>query len=249
MKLVWIILVGFMYSSCSLDESPPLDDFESKLIFIESVSLDVPEPSGLTLNGDGSALYVVSDPPDNSVYKIDLLGNIKRTLYYSGYDLEGVTYDLRDHTLWIAEESLLEIVHIDTLGNLLSRHSILFDNSESNKGFEGIVLNPTTGTINLLNEKNPGVFLVLDSALIKTQELELGFAQDYSGICLNDINGNYFIVSDESKQMFEWNEQDGVINTYSLNFEKAEGVGFNSNTNRIYIVSDSEQKLYIYEFQ
>ena len=247
MKLIWFILYGFIFSACSLDESPIIDP-KSTLVLIESVSLEVPEPSGLTLNSNGSALYVVSDPPDNSVYKLDLLGNIQKTLSYSGYDLEGITYDTRDNTLWVAEESLLEIVHLDTFGNILSRNPILFNNNGSNSGFEGIVINPNNGHINLLNEKDPGAFLELNSTLIKTLELELGFAQDYSGICLNEINGNYFIVSDESKQLIEWGALTGVINTYSLDFEKAEGVAYNFNENRIYIVSDSEQKLYIYEF-
>ena len=130
----------------------------------------------------------------------------------------------------------------------MSRKPILFNNNGSNSGFEGIVINPNNGHINLLNEKDPGAFLELNSTLIKTLELELGFAQDYSGICLNEINGNYFIVSDESKQLIEWGALTGVINTYSLDFEKAEGVAYNFNENRIYIVSDSEQKLYIYEF-
>ena len=247
MKLIWFILYGFIFSACSLDESPIIDP-KSTLVLIESVSLEVPEPSGLTLNSNGSALYVVSDPPDNSVYKLDLLGNIQKTLSYSGYDLEGITYDTRDNTLWVAEESLLEIVHLDTFGNILSRKPILFNNNGSNSGFEGIVINPNNGHINLLNEKDPGAFLELNSTLIKTLELELGFAQDYSGICLNEINGNYFIVSDESKQLIEWGALTGVINTYSLDFEKAEGVAYKFNENRIYIVSDSEQKLYIYEF-
>lgn len=247
MKLIWFILYGFIFSACSLDESPIIDP-KSTLVLIESVSLEVPEPSGLTLNSNGSALYVVSDPPDNSVYKLDLLGNIQKTLSYSGYDLEGITYDTRDNTLWVAEESLLEIVHLDTFGNILSRNPILFNNNESNGGLEGIAINSNNGQIVLLNEKNPGVFIKLDSALINTLELSLDFARDYSGICINDITKNYFIVSDESKQLYEWNELDGVLKTYSLDFEKAEGVVYNHYTNQVYIVSDSEEKLYIYEF-
>lgn len=248
MKLVLMILFSLVLPSCSLDELPP-DNPKSKLVLIESVSLEVPEPSGLTLNNDASALYVVSDPPDNSVYKLDLLGNVKRVLSYYGSDLEGITYDNRDHTLWVAEESLRQIVHIDTLGSELARFSINFEGTSSNSGFEGLVFSPNSGHIYLLNEKNPGIFLELDSVLYKTQELELDFAEDYSGICLNTITGNYYIVSDESRQLYEWNSIDGVINTYSLGFEKAEGVAFNPNNNRLYIVSDSEQKLYIYEIQ
>ncbi|MBT3502865.1 MAG: hypothetical protein HOB40_05750 [Candidatus Marinimicrobia bacterium] len=247
MKFVLTILVGVVISSCNIDETSPLIS-ESKLVLIESVSLDVPEPSGLTLNGDGSALYAVSDPPDNSIYKLDLLGNTIKTLSYSGVDLEGITYDVRDNTLWVAEESLLEIVHLDTFGNILSRNPILFNNNESNGGLEGIAINSNNGQIVLLNEKNPGVFIKLDSALINTLELSLDFARDYSGICINDITKNYFIVSDESKQLYEWNELDGVLKTYSLDFEKAEGVVYNHYTNQVYIVSDSEEKLYIYEF-
>jgi len=248
MKRLRLIGFSFILTACSLNESTP-DQPKSQLVLIESVSLEVPEPSGLTLNNDASALYVVSDPPDNSVYKLDLLGNVKRVLLYYGSDLEGITYDNRDHTLWVAEESLRQVVHIDTLGNELERFSINFEGTSSSSGFEGILLNPVTNHIVLLNEKSPGTFIDLDSSMNITLEYALDFASDYSGICYNSSSGNYLIVSDESQQLIEWNRENGVINTCSLDFEKAEGVAYNSENNRLYIVSDSEQKLYIYEFQ
>ncbi len=248
MKLIWLMGYLFFLTACSLDEIKP-DGQKSQLVLIESVSLEVPEPSGLTLNNGANALYVVSDPPDNSVYKLDLLGNVKRVLSYSGGDLEGISYDHRDHTLWVAEESLREVVHLDTLGNELERFSINFEGTSSSSGFEGILLNPVTNHIVLLNEKSPGTFIDLDSSMNITLEYALDFALDYSGICFNTTDGNYFIVSDESQELIEWNFEKRIIRSFSLDYEKAEGVAYNPETNRIYIVSDSEQKLYIYEFQ
>ncbi|MBC8323874.1 MAG: SdiA-regulated domain-containing protein [Candidatus Marinimicrobia bacterium] len=248
MKLRWFMGFSFILTACSLDEIKP-DESKSQLVLIESVSLEVPEPSGLTLNNGANALYVVSDPPDNSVYKLDLLGNKIKKLSYYGDDLEGISYDNRDHTLWIAEERLREVVHIDTLGNELERFSINFEGTSSSSGFEGILLNPSTNNIVLLNEKLPGTFIELDSSMNISLEYALDFASDYSGICFNTTSGNYLIVSDESQELIEWNFDKRIIKTYSLDIEKAEGVAYNPETDRIYIVSDSEQKLYIYEFQ
>jgi uncharacterized protein YjiK len=82
-----------------------------------------------------------------------------------------------------------------------------------------------------------------------SKELSLNFAQDYSGLCFNSANGNFMIVSDESQQLIEWNLDEGVIHTYSLDIEKAEGVDYDPAINRVYIVCDSEQRLYIYGIQ
>jgi|TARA_B100001971_G_scaffold134924_1_gene124667 uncharacterized protein YjiK len=243
-------MIGFMiiFLSCNLEEEMD-DNSGPKLELIGSYTLEVPEPSGLTLNADGTALYSVSDPPDNSIYKLDLFGNTKKMLSYTGDDLEGITYDNRDNTLWIAEERLREVVHLDTLGNELDRFSINFDGLSSIHGFEGIMYNPVTSRISLLNEKNPGAFIELDSTMNISKELSLNFAQDYSGLCFNSANGNFMIVSDESQQLIEWNLDEGVIHTYSLDIEKAEGVDYDPAINRVYIVCDSEQRLYIYGIQ
>jgi uncharacterized protein YjiK len=210
--------------------------------------LDIPEPSGLTLNADGTALYTVSDPPDNSIYKLDLFGNTKLALSYVGDDLEGITFDYRDSTLWIAEERLREVVHLDTLGNELARYAIPFDGTSNTNGFEGIVYNPETSRISVVNEKNPGTFIELDLPTNTSESIALNFAQDYSGICYNYADSNYIIVSDESQQLIVWNPDANVIQSFSLDIQKAEGVVYNAINNRIYIVSDSEQKLYIYAF-
>ena len=80
------------------------------------------------------------------------------------------------------------------------------------------------------------------------RSIALNFAQDYSGICYNYADSNYIIVSDESQQLIVWNPDANVIQSFSLDIQKAEGVVYNAINNRIYIVSDSEQKLYIYAF-
>lgn len=208
-------------------------------------SLEVPEPSGLTLNTDGTALYTVSDPPDNRVYRLNLDGKVVETLSYVGNDLEGICFDARDGTLWLVEESLYEIVHLDTSGVELGRYAIDFSGS-SGSGFEGITL--VDDRFFVLNEAQPGTLLEIDSLFQVVETNTLSFAIDYSGICMNDSTGELMIVSHESQGLYISDNSGEVLRSANLDIDQAEGVDYNAGSNRLYIVSDSEEKLYVYEF-
>lgn len=233
-------------SACSLEEEFHENESSLKLNLIQSIDLEVPEPSGLTLNDDGTALYTVSDPPDNRVYELDLDGNVINTLRYEGTDLEGITFGLRDGTLWVVEESLYEIVHLDTSGVELGRYTIDFSGS-SGSGFEGITL--VGNQFYVLNETLPGVLLEIDSLFQIVETNILSFAMDYSGICLNDSTGELLIVSHESQELFILDSLQAVSKSVSLDIDQAEGLDYDAVSNRLYIVSDKEEKLYVYEFQ
>ncbi len=245
-----LLLSGFVLlvvtlSACSLEEELQEEESSLKLNLIQSMDLEVPEPSGLTLNEDGTVLYTVSDPPDNRVYELDLEGNVINTLSYEGTDLEGITFDLRDGSLWVVEESLYEIVHLDTSGMELGRYAIDFSGSPGS-GFEGITL--VGNQFYVLNETLPGVLLEIDSLFQVVVTNVLSFAIDYSGICLNDSTGELMIVSHESQELYVLNSLSDVPQSASLDIVQAEGLDYDSKSNILYIVSDSEEKLYVYEF-
>ncbi len=178
--------------------------------------------------------------------KINLAGETIKELSYIGTDLEGITFDIRDTTLWIVEESLFQLVHIDTNGNLIDSIQIQFS-ANGNSGFEGVTLNSTNNNFYILNEKDPGLLLEIDTNFNIINRISLNFADDYSGIFFDNNSDNYFIVSDESQTLYIWNKTVGVISELSIDEKKIEGVAFNSETHYIYFVSDSEEKLYIYE--
>jgi len=219
-----------------------------KLPLIESFDLDVPEPSGLTLNADRTALYVVSDPPDNGIYKISLEGELLVKFDYRGVDLEGIAYDLRDSTLWVIEETQYKLIHLDTTGKEIGYYSTDFTGDHQN-GLEGICYNQSVHSLVLINEKKPRVLIILDSLFSESKPLQMDFADDFSGICHDDSTGNYLIVSDESEQLIIINFASDEIEKYRLEIPKAEGVAYDPKKKLVYIVSDSKEKLYVFSLE
>lgn len=218
---------------------------EPSLTLIASYAMNVSEPSDLTINETGTVLWTVSDRPGRSVYQLTTDGTVVKTLDFVGEDLEGIVYDPSDQTLWVAEENRREVVHLDLDGNVLSR-KLLGLTGENNSGLEGISLDDS-GRMFLLNEKNPGLFIQLDSAHSIAAMDTLSFAGDYSGMTYNPRSAAFWIVSDQSRALYLWSLRAGVVKEYPLPFPNAEGVAVDEAAGRIYLVSDSENKLYVFQ--
>jgi len=71
--------------------------------------------------------------------------------------------------------------------------------------------------------------------------------EDLSGITYDTKRQMFWIVSDQSQLLFLWNAEQGVVKSYDLPYEKAEGVAHDPLLDRIYIVSDKTGKLYVYD--
>lgn len=237
------ILLFLVLISCSLDD-PIAPEQDGGLKFVRVYDLSVPEPSGLTLSGDRNSLWTVSDNT-NHVYELSLTGQILHELSYTGQDLEGIAYDSTDYTLWLAEEQLREVVHLDLNGHELSRHSIDLPGF-GNSGLEGICLDPQQKKY-LLNEKVPALWAKLNSDFTTARQKEISDVIDLSGITWDSNRNMFWLVSDQSKMLFLWDPELGTIKSYDLDFDKAEGVAFDPVQNRIYIVSDATEKLYVYD--
>ncbi|MCF6268564.1 MAG: SdiA-regulated domain-containing protein [Melioribacteraceae bacterium] len=233
----------FLINSCSIEDSTVRQEGPF-LKLIKEITIDVPEPSGLSLNSDYSELWTVSDGT-NHIYKLSLEGRVLDELTYEGTDLEGIVYDSRDNSLWVVEERERVIVHVDISGNELSRHPITLLGS-GNSGLEGICLD-TTFSHFVLNEKEPNLWAKLKNDFTTELQKEINEVNDLSGITFDKSSNTFWIVSDQSSLLFQWNIENGIIRQYNIKIDKAEGVAINPIKQIIYIVSDSEQKLY--EFQ
>lgn len=215
------------------------------LQFIAAYDLSIPEPSGLSLDGDHKALWVVSDRT-NRVYKVTLRGeSLQELIGYRGNDLEGVVYDFTDSTLWVAEEQRRQIVQIDLHGREISRKSLDFPGS-GNNGIEGICLD-SSGIQYVINEKKPRQWVKLDRKFASQIQKEIGEARDLSGITCGPAENQFWIVSDKSHLLFLWDAELGLLDSFNLAFKKAEGVAYDPFLKRIYIVSDFTAKLYVYQ--
>jgi uncharacterized protein YjiK len=207
--------------------------------------LTISEPSDLTLDETGKILWTVTNKPAK-VYQLDLEGNVTRTLNYGGQDLEGIVYDPASRSLYVTEERLREIVHLNLDGDVLDRTTVDLP-GKPNHGPEGITLDDR-GRMFLVNEKQPGLFLELDKTHQISKRVPLSFAGDYSAITWDKKKGCFWIASDESQSLFLWSSTKGVLGQFPLGFAKAEGVAVDEVTRTVYVVSDLENKLYVYRF-
>jgi uncharacterized protein YjiK len=141
---------------------------------------------------------------------------------------------------------------------------------DKNKGLEGITVNTYTGTLFLLKEGNPGLLLEVtpeSNELIEYRKLtkRRGFTDhnldpheiDYSGISYDATRNAFWIVSDKARRiyLYSW-EDDAVLFDKALKYrkgdtkktiKKAEGVAYDRVNKRLYIVSDEEACLYVYD--
>lgn len=247
---ILIAAIGFGMSTGGLagcgggSSSPTAPPPVAQLTLIESHPLTIPEPSDVTIDDSGTRLWMVGNHPQ-MVYQLDLKGNLVKTLSYVGQDLEGVIFDRRDSTLWVAEENLHRVVHLDLNGNVLLAHDLGFT-TEYNSGLEGICLNDSSRMF-VLNEKHPGIFVGLDFSLNVAYMDTITFAKDFSGMTWNPQKKCFWIVSDQSQRLFLWNPPNTTIAEWDLPFPKPEGVAFDPVSNRVYVVSDSTNMMYVFQ--
>ena len=146
----------------------------------------------------------------------------------------------------------------------------LFAGSGENKGLEGITWDTHSDTVFVVKEGLPGV-LVEVSADLKTIQghrvlnEDNGFRDtnlssdeiDFSGICYDATQRAFWIVSDKAKRVYvyDW-AANQVLQSMPLGYgkdgdyeevEKAEGVAVDPLANRLYVVSDEEARLYVFD--
>ncbi len=165
----------------------------------------------------------------------------------------------------IERNSLKEMVGYDAIASF-------FTDGEENKGLEGMTWNEATGTIFVLKEGVPGLLIEVSADLQTILNCKLlhdhnGFYDsnlnpeeiDFSGICYDRSRHCFWIVSDKAKRLFlyDW-EVNNVTQSFKLGYskkgeyceiEKAEGVTIDPDSNRLYIVSDKEARLYVFDIR
>ncbi len=169
----------------------------------------------------------------------------------------------------IAEQ---EITGQQPLANMAGYDAIapFFAGGEDNKGLEGVTWNTDDGTIFVLKEGGPGLLIEVSADLqtIKGHKVlneSNGFRDtnlsgneiDFSGICYDATRRAFWIVSDKAKRvyLYDWTANQ-VVHSAPLGYgkdgdyeevEKAEGVAVDPGANRLYVVSDEEARLYVFD--
>ena len=245
--------------------------------------LGLNEPSGLTLNRDGSALYTVSDDT-KAIFRLDLKGRVSvADSFFIGLDdLEGIAIRREDSELLVVQEATNSVVLVDlktrrersrrplsAMGNYatIAHH---FPDPPDNNGLEGITVNTSNDHVFVVKERRPGLLIELDPSLtpiLSTRVLQAsqGFTHpklkadklDFSGLSFDSRNDTLWIASDKGQCLFQYDwTRDAVLQRLDLTINtgnkdklirKAEGVAFDPQRKRMYVVSDRDADLYVYK--
>ena len=221
-------------------------NYQNHLTFLYEKAISVPEPSGFDLTYDKEGFWTVSDET-SIVYRLDGDGNVVQTIKVNGFDLEGISV-VSDTTLVTIFERSREIILIDTSGVELKRKKLPL-HGEENSGIEGISYNRENGHYYLLNEKNPSLLIELDNDFDIIKVDTLNFSKDVSGIFYDEDAEILWILSDED-QIIVQRDIDGIIlEKFDLNIVQPEGIALNKKLNRLYIVSDVKETLYVFKVE
>jgi uncharacterized protein YjiK len=140
------------------------------------------------------------------------------------------------------------------------------------KGLEGITFDQSRGTFFVLKEADPALVIeiskdlgsILDAHVLDASK---GFVDDDVDIGKIDVSGleydqtrsPFWIVSDQARRLYlyDW-DLDRVIQSAALGYEKdgdfreiekAEGVAIDPRRHRLYVVSDEESRLYVFDLR
>lgn len=244
-KLFFSFLLIMLYSCNSNSNTiEPINEIPS-LELLNKYGIDIEEPSGLDLGQNNKSLWTVSDRK-SKMYKLDLEGKILQEISLPATDLEGITYDDFNNNVWVVLEGEGEVLQIDTLGNELKKSTI--PAVRDGGGLEGITINPANNHLFLIKENDPSVLLELDTEFNTLKYNRISSALDYSGIDFDDDENILWIVSDQNKEVFKYDLNGKIIESFSISVNKAEGIAFDNINNLVYLVSDSADSLYVYKY-
>ncbi|MCA8909205.1 MAG: SdiA-regulated domain-containing protein [Rhodospirillaceae bacterium] len=204
-------------------------------------SFDVPdiELEGITAHPGGRYLYAVREDT-NEVIKLD---TAKRKV--------------------AARRRLADMAGYDTV-------SAFFAGDAANDGLEGITWNPATRSLVCLKEGNPGLLIEVASNLKEIRGHTVlgahnGFTapgldpgrMDFSDIAADATRAAFWIVSDLARRLYLYAPgEDRVLHSAPLTHlrkgtvrevEKPEGVDIDPAAGRLYVASDSEARLYVFD--
>lgn len=215
------------------------------LKLLASYSLKVKEPSGLSLSLDKKSLWTVSDE-GGRVYQVSLEGEILRQFKTGLKDLEGIAV-LDDSSLAVVSERTLQLRTFGMDGERRSEGVIDLAKG-GNNGPEALDYDPKEERYFVMKEKSPGMLIVLDKEMQELSRTEIHFAEDYSSIAHEPVRDHLWLLSDQSGNVHVVDHQLNVMAEFSESVPQAEGIAVDYENRRMYLVSDKEERLYVFEF-
>lgn len=235
-KIVFITFFSVLFSSC-FNNSTSQNILKPEEVF----GLNISEPSGITFQNNN--LFIVSDY-NGMVYKTNLEGKIIDKIQTPTTDNEGVCF-ISENNLAVVNETKRKIVVLTKKGKELDKLKIKGKQKHNNSGLEGICFVPSEKSFYVINEKAPKQLLKISKKGKIKDEVKLNFCKDLSGICFDEESNSFWVVSDESQFLMNISLKGKLLLKYKIPVVKAEGVTVLNK--RIYVVSDTENKLYVFK--
>ncbi len=212
-----------------------------ELLNESSFKIEDKELEGITLDPSSECLFVVKEPT-NEIIQFDLATQQE-----------------------VARAHLANMAGYDEVEHF-------FTGEGTNKGLEGVAWNSATGTLFVIKESNPGLLLEVTADLQHIQGHQVlndknGFCDpglhpeelDFSGICYDEERRCFWIISHAAKRLFlyDWKENQ-VLQSAPLGYgrkgkykeiKQAEGIAIDPERNCLYVVSDQDTRLYIFDIR
>lgn len=214
-------------------------DLEGRLQLSDSFFVDATDLEGVALSHDGRQLLMVQEDT-NSIITVDL-----------------------NQRCEVGRKPLREMRNYDSIQHY-------FADQPNNKGLEGITVNTRDQHIFVVKEGRPGVLIELDPdqcTILNARVLntENGFCHpnvsekklDFSGLSYDAVRNTIWITSDKGECVFHYDwTSNQVLQRLELSIDdpsqlhgvrKSEGIAIDSKRNRLYVVSERDNVLYIYQ--
>lgn len=237
-KLFLFVVIALGIISCL-----PKANSQTPLKLIESFQLAIKEPSGITVFNN--QLYIVSDN-NGVIYKTNLEGEIVEKIKTDYSDLEGITINPETGNIFVVSESKRSLIELNSKGKLIRKTKVEGKQNYKNSGLEGVCFDASKNTIFTINEKSPKQLLKLNFKGEVENTYKLDYSKDVSGICYAEKSNSLWIISDESQTIINISKKGKLLKKYSIPVEKGEGIVIMKD--KIYVVSDSLRKLFVFEF-
>ncbi|MBI9040045.1 SdiA-regulated domain-containing protein [Lutibacter sp.] len=234
-RVILIVFISF-FSSCIFNGNS-----SAELKIVNSYKLNIKEPSGITYFNN--YLFIVSDF-NGVVYKVDLKGKIVDEIKIKTKDLEGITVN-DNGDFFVVSESKRALFQINSNGEIIKKNKVKGNQKHNNSGLEGLCFSLDNDSFYAVNEKSPKQLLNISKKGKILSEINIDFAKDLSGICEDTAKENLWLLSDESQKIFKTTKKGELLKSYKIPVKKAEGIVVVQK--QIYIVSDSQNKLYVFK--
>ncbi|SFL30108.1 SdiA-regulated [Shimia haliotis] len=266
-------------SSCQAETLKLLDSFE-----VRNKHKGYSEPSGLSPSSVEGLFWTVSDA-DAKLHLLTSNGELKNAFHLPealGADLEAVASRPDGSVLLVQERDwaitvLKPTTPISLERTLIrrmhgfARYAHLFGANPSNKGPEGITVDPETGTVFLAIEGEPRVLMTLAPDLneivnVTVLSKDKGFASpkakdrelDISGLAWSPFSNTLWMLSDTGKCVFMFDPKTNKAERIDLKFRKsgektwvknAEGIVVDEEAHRLFILTDDgkDARLFVFE--